>query len=102
MANAKTVKRDELRVKLPKREPSHGPTVLQEFHWVTKLLWHQRKASQRLRDAVIKGLHKTNGETECGNYHSISLVAHAVRILLKIVATRLSAYCKAKILIPKD
>ena len=32
----------------------------------------------------------------------ISLVAHADNVLLKIVATRLSAYCKENILLPEE
>ena len=35
-------------------------------------------------------LHKKNDRTECGNYRGISLVAHASKILLKIIARRLS------------
>ena len=34
--------------------------------------------------------------TERGNYRGISLVTHAGKVLLKIVATRLSAYCEAR------
>ena len=39
-------------------------------------------------------LHKEKDRTECGNYRGISLVAHAGKILLKIIARRLSEYCK--------
>ena len=35
-------------------------------------------------------LHETKDRAECGNYRGISLVAHAGKILLKIVAYRLS------------
>ena len=41
---------------------------------------------------IIKVLHKTKDRTECGNYRGISLVAHAGKILLKIIAHRLSEY----------
>ena len=42
--------------------------------------------------------------TECGKYRGISLVAHADihKVLLKIVATRLSAYCEARNLLPEE
>ena len=40
--------------------------------------------------------------TECGKYRGISLVALAGKVLLKIVATRLSAYCEARNLLPKE
>ena len=51
---------------------------------------------------MIKVFHKKKDRTECGNYCGISLVAHADKALLKIVATRLSAYCKAKELLPEE
>ena len=51
---------------------------------------------------MIKVLHKKKGRTECGNYRGISLVAHAGKVLLKIVATRLNAYCEARNLLPEE
>ena len=102
MANAKAVGPDELPVELLKLGINHDPTVLREFHRVIKLVWHQREVPQRWRDAVIKVLRKKKDRTECANYRGISLVAHAGKILLKIVATRLSAYCEAKNLLPKE
>ena len=101
MANAKAVGPDELPVELLKLQINHDPTVLREFHRVIKLVWHQREVPQRWRDAVIKVLHKKD-RTECGNYRGISLVAHAGKILLKIVATRLSVYCEARNLLPEE
>ena len=62
---------------------------------------HQRKVPQRWQNAVIKVCTKKSHRTECRNYRGISLVAHAGTILLKIVATRLSAYCEARGLPPK-
>ena len=45
---------------------------------------------------MINIQYKTKDRNECGNYCGISLVAHTGKVLLKIVATRLSAYCEAK------
>ena len=102
MANAKAVGQDEIPVELLKIGINRDPTVLREFHRVIKLVWHQREVPQRWRDAVIKVLHKKRDRTECGNYRGISLVAHAGKVLLKIVATRLSAYCEARNLLRKS
>ena len=44
---------------------------------------------------MIQFLHKKES-TECGKYRGISLVAQAGKALLKIVATRRSAFCEAK------
>ena len=96
MANAKAVGPDELPVELLKLGINLDPTVLWEFHRVIKLVWHQREVPQRWRDAAIKVLHKKKDRTECGNCRGIPLVAHAGNALMKIVATRLSAYCEAR------
>ena len=53
-------------------------------------------------DAVITVLHKKGDKTECGNYRGISLVSHAGKVLLEVVARRLSAYCEAKGLLPEE
>ena len=102
MADAKVVRLDELPVELLKLGISHDPAILREFHRVIKLVWHQREVPQRWRGGVIKVLHKKKDRTECGNYRSISLVAHAGKALLKIVATRLSAYCETRNMQPKE
>ena len=102
MTNAKAVRPDEIPVEILKIGINHDPTVLREFQRLIKLVWHQREVPQRWRDAVIKVLHKKKDRTECGNYRGISLVAHAGKVHLKIVATRLSVYCEARKLLPEE
>ena len=96
MTNVKAVGPDELPVELLKLGLHHDPTVLREFHQVVTRVWREGKVPQRWRDAVIKVLHKKKDRTECGNYRGISLVAHAGKVLLKIVAMRLGNYCEAE------
>ena len=62
MANAKAVGPDELPVELLKLGINNDPTVLRVFHGVIKRVWHQREVPQRWRDAVIKVLHKKEGQ----------------------------------------
>ena len=38
----------------------------------------------------------------CGNYRGIPLVAHAGKILLKIIARRLSDYCERLGVLPEE
>ena len=45
-------------------------------------------------------LHKKKDWTECDNYRRISQVAPAGKILLKIIASRLSEYCKRVGMLP--
>ena len=53
-------------------------------------IWRGGEVPQQWKDAIIMVLHKKKDRTECGNYRGIFLVAHAGKILLKIIARRLS------------
>ena len=67
----------------------HDATILREFHQIIIRVW---------RDAVIEVLQKKKDRTECGNYRGIFLVAHAGKVLQKIVAKS----CGAKGLLPEE
>ena len=100
MANAKAVGPHELPVERLKLRLNHDSTVFREAHRVMKLVWHQPEVPQRWQDAAIKVLHKNDRRTECGNYRGISLVAHAGKVFVKIVTTRIrptakrATYCR--------
>ena len=51
---------------------------------------------------MIKDLRTKKVRTKYGDNRSISLVAHAGKVLLKIIATRFNAYCKVKGLLPEE
>ena len=102
MAKKKAVGSDGLPTELLKLELQQDRTILLEFHRLTTLIWHEGKVPQQWKDAVITVLHKKGDKTECGNYRDISLVSHAGKVLLKVVARRLSAYCEAKGLLPEE
>ena len=56
-------------------------------------IWGGGEVLQQWKDAIIMVLHKNKDRTEeCGNYRGTLLVAHAVKILLKIIARRLSEF----------
>ena len=57
---------------------------------------------QQWKDAIIMVLHKKKERTECGNYRDISLVAHAGKTLLKIIARRFSEYCERVGILPEE
>ena len=103
MANAKAVGPDGLPVELLKLGLQQDRTILRELHQLTILIWRQGKVQQQQwKDAAIIVLHKKGDKTECGNYRGISLVSHAGKVLLKVVARRLSAYCEAKELLSEE
>ena len=65
-------------------------------------MWRGGGVPQQWKDATIKVLHKKKDRTECGNYRGISLVAHAGKELLKVIAGRLSDYCERENILPEE
>ena len=57
---------------------------------------------QQSKDATIKALHNKKYRSECDNYRGISLVAHAGKVLLKVIAGRLSDYCERENILPEE
>ena len=57
---------------------------------------------QQWKDATTKVLHKKRDRAACGNYRGISLVAHAGKVLLKVIAGRLSDYCERENILPEE
>ena len=47
-------------------------------------------------------LHKKSDRSDCNNFRGISLVSHAGKVLLKIVANRLSDFCEAQQILPEE
>ena len=50
----------------------------------------------------MKVLHKKSDRSDCNNFRGISLVSHAGKVLLKIVANRLSDFCEAQQILPEE
>ena len=70
------------------------PALRQRLLDIVVGIWRRGDDPQQWKDATIEVLHTKKDMTECGNYRGISLVAHAGKILLKIIARRLSDYCE--------
>ena len=94
LANRKVVGPDEVPVELFKIALNGDPALRQRLLDIVVGIWRGGDVPQQWKDAIIKVLHKKKDRTECGNYRGISLVAHAGKILLKIIARRLSEYCE--------
>ena len=62
------------------------------------MAYHNNGNMQRLS----KALYKKKNRTECGNYGGISLVAHAGKVLLRVIAGRLSDYCERQNILPEE
>ena len=91
MANAKAMGPDNLPAELLKLGGRASSRLLAAFHGIILRIWQKRTVAQLRKAAVIQVLHKTEDPTECGNYRGISLVAHAGKVFLNIVALRLGS-----------
>ena len=70
------------------------PALRRKLLDIVVRIWRGARCRSSGTDAIIMILHKKKDRTECDNYRGISLVAHAGKILLKIIARRLSEYCE--------
>ena len=100
LANGKAVGPDGVSVDL--KTTLNGDSALRRrLLNIVVCIWRGGEVPQQRKYTTIVVLHKKKDRTECGNYRDISLVAHAGKILLKIIARRLSEYCERVGILPK-
>ena len=103
LANRKAVGPDGLPAEFLKVLADEGEfNTLGNFHDIIVAVWRGGSVPQQWKDATIKVLHNKKDRTECGNYRGISLVAHAGKVLLKVIAGRLSEYCERENILPEE
>ena len=102
LANGKAVKPDEVSVELFKITLNGDPALCRRLHDIVVRIWGGGVVPQHWKYAIIPVLHKKKDRTECGNYGGISLVTHAGKILLKIIARRLSEHCEHVGILPEE
>ena len=97
----KAVGPDGVSIELFKITLNGDPALRRRLLDTVVRIWKGGEVPQQWKDAIIMILHQKKDQTECGNYRSISLVAHAGKILLKIIARRLSEYCERVGILPE-
>ena len=65
-------------------------------------MWRGEEIPQEWKDATLKVLYKKSDLSDCNNFPGISLVSHAGKVLLKVVANRLSDFCEAQQILPEE
>ena len=102
LANGKAVGPDGVSVELFKMTLNGDPALRRRLLDIVVRIWRGRQMPQQWKDGIIVVLHKKKERTECGNYRGISLVAHAGKILLKIIARQFSEYCELVGILPEE
>ena len=93
---------DGVSVELFKITLNGDPALRRSMLDIVVSIWRGGEVPQQWKYAIIMVLHEKEDRTECGNYRGISLVAHAGKILLKIIAPRLSEYCEHVGILPEE
>ena len=94
LANIKAAGPDGVSIELFKITLNGDPALRRRLLDIVVCIWMGGGVPQQWKDAIIMVLHKKKDQTKCGNYSGISLVEHAGKILLKIIARHLSEYCE--------
>ena len=102
LANGKAVGPDGVSVELFKFTLNVDPALRRRLLDIVICIWRGVEVPQQWKDAIIMVLHKKKDRTGCGNFRDISLVAHAGKILLKVIACRLSEYCERVGILPEE
>ena len=85
------LKLDDPRARRPQAFPRHSRPCVERGGNPTGV--------ERRNDLEV--LHKKSDRSDCNNFRGISLVSHAGKVLMKIVANRLSDFCEAQQILPE-
>ena len=64
------------------------------LHPICQQVWTTQQWPQNWKRSVFIPIPKKGSAKECSNYHTIALISHASKIMLKILQRRLQQYCK--------
>ena len=62
------------------------------LHSIWRQIWKTQQCQQDWKSSVFIPIPKKGNAKECSNYHTIALISHASKIMLKILQDRLQQY----------
>ena len=66
--------------------------ALKVLHSICQQVWKTQQWSQDWKRSVFIPISKKGNAKECSNYHTIALISHASKVMLKILQARLQQY----------
>ena len=67
------------------------------LHSVCQKIWKTQQWPQDWKRSVFIAIPKKGNAKECSNYHTIALISHACKIMLKVLQVRLQQYMNREI-----
>ena len=62
------------------------------LHSIRQQIWKTQQWPQDWKRSVFISIPKKGNAKECSNYHTIALISHASKVMLKILQARLQQY----------
>ena len=62
------------------------------LHSICQHIWKTQQWPQEWKRSVFTPISKKGNAKECSNYHTIALISHASKVMLKILQARLQQY----------
>ena len=68
------------------------------LHSICQQIWKTQQWSQDWKRSVFITIPKKSNPKECSNYHTIALISHASKVMLKILQAKLQQYVNHELL----
>ena len=68
------------------------------LHSIFQQIWKTQQWPQNCKRSVFIPIPKKGNAKECSNYHTIALISHASKVMLKILQVRLQQYVSCELL----
>ena len=65
--------------------------------WICQLIWKIQQWPQKWERSVFIPISKKGNAKECPNYHTIALISHTSKVMLKILQARLQQYMNCEL-----
>ena len=62
--------------------------AMKVLHSICQQIWKTQQWPQHWKRSIFITIPKKGNDKECSNYHTIALISHASKIILKILQTR--------------
>ena len=69
------------------------------LHSICQPIWKTQQWPQHWKRSVFIPIPKKGNANECSNYHTIALISHASKVMLKILQARLQQYLNHEFLV---
>ena len=67
------------------------------LHSICQQIWKTQQGPQDWKRSIFIPIPKEGNAKECSNYHTIALISHASKVMLKILQARLQQYVNCEL-----